>query len=131
MVFGKSAKVAATYEVDGEAGGPLQYDAAGSGGEGELAKPQQTEYEKASAAGLTAESMRLHKRKCTDILFLVLFFVFWVGMFYVAGMGVTYGDPAKLINPTDYRGGTCGSLKDSCSADASDTSCSSKPFCKC
>ena len=78
--------------------------------------------------GFEAKAMKLGERKCTDCLFLVLFIVFWVGMFYVAAVGFMNGDPAKLINPSDYLGGTCGSLKDTCFPKDDAGSCSSKPF---
>jgi len=53
-------------------------------------------------------------RKCHDVLFLVLFAVFWIGMLAIAGAGLANGDPERLIYATDYIGDTCGSgaLKD-------------------
>ena len=37
------------------------------------------------------------KRKCQDICMLISFFVFWVGMLAIAGVGLKSGDPYRLI----------------------------------
>ncbi|KAJ3225903.1 hypothetical protein HK099_005959 [Clydaea vesicula] len=47
-------------------------------------------------------------RGCTDLPFLILFIVFWVGMYIIAGVAVETGDPKKLITPRDSRGQYCG-----------------------
>jgi choline transporter-like protein 2/4/5 len=48
------------------------------------------------------------ERKCTDILFLLLFFIFWCGMIAVAVVGFTYGNPYSLVYASDYEGQVCG-----------------------
>jgi len=47
-------------------------------------------------------------RGCTDILFLLAFIAFWVGMVICAGMGVGAGDPKRLLYFIDYKGRRCG-----------------------
>lgn len=34
-------------------------------------------------------------RKCRDLLFLILFAVFWVGMLAIGGVGIALGEPAR------------------------------------
>jgi len=48
------------------------------------------------------------RRKCTDIVFYVIFIVFCVGMFIVAIFGWAKGDPKKLLAPVDNDGKFCG-----------------------
>lgn len=50
----------------------------------------------------------LANRQCTDILFLILFFAFWIGMFVVAGFAVDQGDIGRLLYPRDSFGNICG-----------------------
>ena len=47
-------------------------------------------------------------RKCTDLLCLILFLVFWMGMLIIAGVGFSSGQPEKLVFGTDWKGRTCG-----------------------
>lgn len=51
---------------------------------------------------------RVHKRKCTDVFFLVFFFLFWIGMIIIAAIGYTKGDPKRLMYGSDWLGRTCG-----------------------
>jgi hypothetical protein len=37
------------------------------------------------------------KRKCRDILFLILFIAFWIGMIIIAINGIKQGDPKRLM----------------------------------
>ena len=39
---------------------------------------------------------------------LLLFIVFWLGMFIIAGVSVQRGEPGRLVYGTDYKGDTCG-----------------------
>jgi len=48
------------------------------------------------------------KRQCHDVLFLLLFIAFWVGMFYVASLAVQKGNPSRLLYGVDYEGNVCG-----------------------
>eukprot|EP00761_Pharyngomonas_kirbyi_P011687 gb/GECH01011713.1/.p1 GENE.gb/GECH01011713.1/~~gb/GECH01011713.1/.p1 ORF type:complete len:675 (+),score=74.61 gb/GECH01011713.1/:1-2025(+) len=48
------------------------------------------------------------KRGCTDILCLILFVLFWIGMVIIAGFGFAMGDPTRLVYPSDYEGNLCG-----------------------
>ncbi|GAQ83028.1 hypothetical protein KFL_001330110 [Klebsormidium nitens] len=47
-------------------------------------------------------------RKCRDVLFLILFVLFWIGMLIVAGSAFAKGDPRRLVYGLDYRGNLCG-----------------------
>ncbi|KAF4322258.1 hypothetical protein BBO99_00002271 [Phytophthora kernoviae] len=51
-------------------------------------------------------------RGCTDLFFLILFVVFWVGMIAIAGIGYHNGKPQRLIYGTDWMGRTCGAKAD-------------------
>ncbi|KAI8854903.1 plasma-membrane choline transporter-domain-containing protein [Chytridium lagenaria] len=51
----------------------------------------------------------IDKRRCHDLVFLIIFIAFWVGMFIVAQTGFKYGDPNKIIQPRDSFGNYCGS----------------------
>ncbi|GMF25481.1 unnamed protein product [Phytophthora lilii] len=53
-----------------------------------------------------------NNRKCTDILCLLFFVVFWIGMIIIAGIGYQYGKPQRLIYGTDWMGRTCGAKAD-------------------
>jgi hypothetical protein len=48
------------------------------------------------------------KRRCRDVWCLLLFLVYWAGMFVVATAGFKYGDPKLLVIPKDYLGNFCG-----------------------
>jgi hypothetical protein len=37
------------------------------------------------------------KRGCRDVFFLILFFIYWVGMGYTAYFAIKNGDPTKLV----------------------------------
>ncbi|KAJ3105822.1 hypothetical protein HDU97_007466 [Phlyctochytrium planicorne] len=50
----------------------------------------------------------IDKRHCHDLIFLVIFIAFWVGMIIVAQTGIKYGDPNKIIKPRDSWGNYCG-----------------------
>lgn len=58
--------------------------------------------------GEAKKGMVLEGRGCTDLFCLILFCVYWVGMFAVAGIAFSKGDAKRLIYGTDYLGGTCG-----------------------
>ena len=47
-------------------------------------------------------------RSCTDVFFLVLFVVFWVGFLVLGGLSLKSGDPNRLLYGTDYLGYVCG-----------------------
>ncbi|XP_063982446.1 choline transporter-like 1 [Diachasmimorpha longicaudata] len=47
-------------------------------------------------------------RRCTDILWLSLFIVFWFLMIMIAAFALVYGNPLRLINGYDSFGNTCG-----------------------
>ncbi|KAI8912479.1 plasma-membrane choline transporter-domain-containing protein [Gorgonomyces haynaldii] len=48
------------------------------------------------------------QRKCRDVIFLLLFVVYWIGMFIVAQSAVASGDIRKLTYGTDSLGNFCG-----------------------
>ncbi|KAE9005250.1 hypothetical protein PF005_g12490 [Phytophthora fragariae] len=53
-----------------------------------------------------------NNRKCTDVLCLLFFVVFWIGMIIIAGVGYQHGKPQRLIYGTDWMGRTCGAKAD-------------------
>ncbi|KAG7382337.1 hypothetical protein PHYPSEUDO_005015 [Phytophthora pseudosyringae] len=53
-----------------------------------------------------------NNRKCTDVLCLLFFVVFWIGMVIIAGVGYQHGKPQRLIYGTDWMGRTCGARGD-------------------
>tara|TARA_B110000977_G_scaffold103825_1_gene135609 strand:- start:10694 stop:11263 length:570 start_codon:yes stop_codon:yes gene_type:complete len=46
-------------------------------------------------------------RKCTDVIFLLAYLAFMVGMAIVGILGFSEGDPAALLFGTDYEGELC------------------------
>eukprot|EP01110_Echinostelium_bisporum_P006818 TRINITY_DN2676_c0_g1_i1.p1 TRINITY_DN2676_c0_g1~~TRINITY_DN2676_c0_g1_i1.p1 ORF type:complete len:366 (-),score=105.57 TRINITY_DN2676_c0_g1_i1:591-1688(-) len=50
----------------------------------------------------------MEDRSCTDIIFLILFIAYWVGMFIVAGIAVNKGEPERLFYGVDSDGNICG-----------------------
>ncbi|XP_069795185.1 choline transporter-like protein 3 isoform X2 [Narcine bancroftii] len=47
-------------------------------------------------------------RRSTDVLWLIVFFLFWVGMVFIAGYAVTVGGAERLIFGYDSYGNICG-----------------------
>ncbi|KAA0168889.1 hypothetical protein FNF27_01969 [Cafeteria roenbergensis] len=47
-------------------------------------------------------------RRCTDILCLLLFIIFFAGMIGLAGLALQNGDYKRVLNGVDYRGCICG-----------------------
>jgi len=60
--------------------------------------------EKEEPKGLLDDS----QRKCHDVLCFVLFIIFWIGMFIIAGISINAGDPKRLLYGVNYQGDTCG-----------------------
>jgi len=59
--------------------------------------------------GLDEKKLEKHPpRKCTDVLFLALFFGFCVGMFYIAGWCFDNGQPYRIVYGADSWGNVCG-----------------------
>jgi solute carrier family 44 (choline transporter-like protein), member 1 len=48
------------------------------------------------------------ERSCRDVLFLLLFILFWVGMIVVAIKAGQVGNVDRLIYGVDYEGNVCG-----------------------
>ncbi|XP_041976580.1 choline transporter-like 1 isoform X2 [Aricia agestis] len=48
------------------------------------------------------------RKGCTDVLWLVLYIIFWILMLIVAIISFMYGNPQRLINGFDSFGNTCG-----------------------
>jgi choline transporter-like protein 2/4/5 len=48
------------------------------------------------------------ERKPTDVLCVIFFVFFWMGMFIIAGVAVESGSVDPLLYPTDYLGQSCG-----------------------
>uniref|UniRef100_A0A7S1WZW3 Choline transporter-like protein n=1 Tax=Tetraselmis chuii TaxID=63592 RepID=A0A7S1WZW3_9CHLO len=49
-------------------------------------------------------------RKTRDVLCLVLYILFWVGMLGIAGLSFFIGDPKRIIYGSDGFGNTCGAI---------------------
>jgi hypothetical protein len=47
-------------------------------------------------------------RKCRDVICIAIFAVFWFGMFIVALLAMSTGDPYRLLYGSDYIGDACG-----------------------
>lgn len=52
------------------------------------------------------------ERGCTDIVCLVIFIVFWIGMIFISAFSFTYGDGERLVYGYDSFGNTCGKRND-------------------
>jgi len=50
----------------------------------------------------------IEERRCTDVCFLVIFLVMWVGMLILGLGSYISGDPTALSYGTDYQGNRCG-----------------------
>jgi hypothetical protein len=50
----------------------------------------------------------MKNRRCTDLLFTILFLAFAGVCGYVCMEGFSNGDPTKLLSPVDYDGKLCG-----------------------
>ncbi|KAK9152733.1 hypothetical protein Sjap_000213 [Stephania japonica] len=50
-----------------------------------------------------------HDKKCRDVVFLIIFIAFWVGMVVNASFAFKNGDPSRLTFGLDYKGNICGS----------------------
>jgi len=38
-----------------------------------------------------------HNRSCKDLIFLLLFVIFWIGMFVVAALAIQNGNPRAIL----------------------------------
>lgn len=47
-------------------------------------------------------------RRCTDVLFMLVLLLAWLGMTYLGVDGIANGDPNLLVNGIDYDGRICG-----------------------
>ncbi|KAL5730293.1 Choline transporter protein 1 [Ranunculus cassubicifolius] len=52
--------------------------------------------------------MMKHRRKCRDIVFLVIFIAFWIAMIVNSSFGFNNGNPTRLTYGIDYKGNVCG-----------------------
>ncbi|XP_038068039.1 choline transporter-like protein 1 isoform X1 [Patiria miniata] len=50
----------------------------------------------------------IEKRGCTDCLCCIIFFLFWIGMFFIAGYSIATGNVLRLIYGYDSYGNICG-----------------------
>eukprot|EP00002_Diphylleia_rotans_P025469 TRINITY_DN5038_c0_g1_i3.p1 TRINITY_DN5038_c0_g1~~TRINITY_DN5038_c0_g1_i3.p1 ORF type:complete len:565 (+),score=95.56 TRINITY_DN5038_c0_g1_i3:86-1780(+) len=53
----------------------------------------------------------LKSRSCRDVVFILLFVAFWVGMWTLAGYAVENGDPYRLLLFKDWQGNRCDTAK--------------------
>lgn len=56
----------------------------------------------------------LDKRSVRDIPWLLLFVIFWAGMFAIGGFSYMHGQPLRLIYGQDSFGNICGQVRLSC-----------------
>ncbi|CAN6487232.1 unnamed protein product [Victoria cruziana] len=49
-----------------------------------------------------------HNRKCRDVVFLIIFIAFWIGMIVNSSFGLNQGNPLRLVFGLDYKGNICG-----------------------
>ncbi|KAF5295092.1 hypothetical protein FQA39_LY13243 [Lamprigera yunnana] len=49
-----------------------------------------------------------NERGCTDVLWLIIYILFWVLMILVAAFSFVYGNPLRIVNGYDSFGNTCG-----------------------
>lgn len=59
-------------------------------------------------AKLTSGFKPAYARSCTDVVFLVLFIFFWLGMIAIGSMAFVDGEPERLVYGKDVRGDVCG-----------------------
>jgi hypothetical protein len=52
----------------------------------------------------------LDKRSVKDVIWLLLFLVFWAGMLTIGGYAYYHGDPLRLIYGQDSFGNICGQV---------------------
>ncbi|XP_073392196.1 choline transporter protein 1 isoform X2 [Physcomitrium patens] len=65
-------------------------------------------------AGTGPQKPRIKQnRTCRDILFLILFLAYGVGIIIASSYGFHNGDPRRLVYGLDYKGNTCGDNKGS------------------
>ena len=50
----------------------------------------------------------LRKRGCTDCCCVLLFLLFFLGMFYITYLALVYGEPYQILYGKDYLGNRCG-----------------------
>ena len=55
----------------------------------------------------TGDDVMNRNRRCTDVLFLILYAAFMVAFFAIGVIGFTSGDPRILLYGTDYEGKLC------------------------
>ncbi|KAH9644315.1 hypothetical protein HF086_003814 [Spodoptera exigua] len=48
------------------------------------------------------------RKGCTDVLWLIIYILFWILMIIVAAISFVYGNPLRVINGFDSFGNTCG-----------------------
>lgn len=65
-----------------------------------------------TSSGTASNRIESDERHCKDLLFLLLFLIFWAGMIYVAAVGFVNGEPERLIYGLDSHGYTCGTKND-------------------
>ena len=81
-------------------------DVEGKGGDGDGDGDGNPEVGPESVPPKLAKSFRA--RGCTDVLCLLLFLLFWLGLVYVFYLGLTVGDPWSVPYGKDYLGHRCG-----------------------
>lgn len=84
--------------------------ASGETGEGDVTTPNPMLGRQLSAReqAVKIPPVSIANRKSTDILFLLIFALFWAGQIGIAIVGYYNGDPRRLVYGTDYQGVQCG-----------------------
>ncbi|KCV68791.1 hypothetical protein H696_04210 [Fonticula alba] len=52
----------------------------------------------------------IHKRRCRDVFWGLLFILYWAGMAVLGYFAYKHGDPNRLIYGIDYEGNVCGNV---------------------
>lgn len=68
------------------------------------------------------------KRHCRDVIFLILFVAYWVGMWIIAAVAVPAGDPTRLTVPRDSLDQFCGLNNSEISSTDSTMDLTDRPF---
>jgi choline transporter-like protein 2/4/5 len=81
-------------------------------GEGEAEVETGPSRSRPTGENISTNPFKPNNRKCTDVLCLLFFAVFWIGMIVIAAVGYQNGKPQRLIYGTDWMGRTCGAQAD-------------------
>ncbi|KAF0684105.1 Aste57867_23892 [Aphanomyces stellatus] len=76
--------------------------------EGQAPPPPVAADTKTTTTTTEGSSFQPSNRKCTDILCMLFFVIFWIGMIVISIIAFTKGKPQRLIYGMDFQGRVCG-----------------------